>query len=82
MTQRVTSADVHCRLPTRWAGDQIVVSDAVVIKPPYTLEDCTAPRAQQTALTRVRKVLEKERQKIARNGMQSVAVPGSMRKGG
>jgi len=56
---------VDKRLPTRWAGTSIVVSDAVVIGPPYEVEDCAAPKESVTALTRVKRVLENEKRKIA-----------------
>ncbi len=53
-------------LPTRWSEQSIVVLDAVVIKPPYRVEDCVLGRGQgqggqgqgqQGALGRVRKVV-------------------------
>lgn len=60
-------------LPTRWSEQSIVVLDAVVIKPPYRVEDCVLGRGQgqggqgqgqgqgqQGALGRVRKVVSFE----------------------
>ena len=52
------------------------MNDAVIISKPYTVDDCVAPKDQQNALSRVRKVLEHERKKIAeRAGRPGVATP-------
>lgn len=68
------------RLPTRWAGTSIVVSDAVVIGPPYEVEDCAAPKESVTALARVKRVLENEKRKIAeRRARGSAAKEGGER---
>jgi len=78
-------ADSRCRLPARWQGTSIVVNDTVVIAKPYGLEDCTASKEQQNALTRVKKVLENERRKLAEKAARSGAASpasGGVRKGG
>lgn len=52
-------------LPTRWDGTNIVVNDAVVITPPYRVEDCKLGAGQQSAmLTRVKKVVSKKIRKM------------------
>ena len=61
----LTCIAFYNRLPTRWHDTSIVVNDAVIISKPYTVDDCAAPKDQQNALNRVRKVLEYERKKIA-----------------
>lgn len=65
-------------MPTRWHEQAIIVSDAVIISPPYRLEDCKAPKEKQQALNQVKKVLEGTRRKIA----NSTPVTGGIRKGG
>ncbi|KAI9720616.1 MAG: hypothetical protein M1812_002796 [Candelaria pacifica] len=70
-------------LPTRWHETSIVVLDSVMIAPPYRVEDCKTPQNQQAALTRVKKVLEMERKKIAdRSNRPAVPLPQGPRKGG
>lgn len=70
-------------LPTRWHETSIVVLDSVMIAPPYRVEDCKAPPNQNAALTRVKKVLEMERKKIAdRSNKTAVPLPQGPRKGG
>jgi hypothetical protein len=45
-------------MPARWDGPNIVVADAVIIAPPYHVDDCRSIVAGDTAaLTRVRKVV-------------------------
>ncbi|KAL4810840.1 anticodon-binding domain-containing protein [Aspergillus unguis] len=52
-------------MPTRWDNASIVVADAVIIAPPYTVDNCRPLVAGDTAaLDRVRKVLAMERKKI------------------
>jgi hypothetical protein len=45
-------------LPTRWNDKQIVVSDSVVIDPPYTVNDTKAPADKRVALPQIKKVVE------------------------
>ena len=42
----------------------MIVHDAVIIAPPYRVEDCKGPKEKQEALNRVRKILEGERRKL------------------
>jgi hypothetical protein len=85
-------ADPYCdRLPTRWHETSIVVNDAVMISPPYGLDNCAAPKDKQTSLTRVHKILEGfyARRKQQQGGAPAnsagrpvVATPLGPRKGG
>ncbi|KAG0252464.1 hypothetical protein BG011_006950 [Mortierella polycephala] len=52
-------------LPCRWANDQIVVMDEVIIAPPYEPENCKANASSSYTLARVKKVLEGERMRLA-----------------
>eukprot|EP00698_Gefionella_okellyi_P018548 TRINITY_DN556_c0_g1_i1.p1 TRINITY_DN556_c0_g1~~TRINITY_DN556_c0_g1_i1.p1 ORF type:complete len:180 (-),score=23.55 TRINITY_DN556_c0_g1_i1:26-565(-) len=49
-------------LPCTWVGDRIIVMNEAVISKPYTSESITC--ANDTLLTRVKMVLQRERQKI------------------
>jgi hypothetical protein len=62
----------------------MIVLDAVIIKPPYGVEDCSAPSQHQVTLNRVRKVLEGERRKLKEKEAQDrkAATPAEPRKGG
>ncbi|KAF9177324.1 hypothetical protein BGZ51_007180 [Haplosporangium sp. Z 767] len=44
-------------LPCRWANDQIVVMDEVIIAPPYEPENCKANASSSYTLARVKKVV-------------------------
>ena len=68
----------------RWHQDQMIVLDAVIIKPPYGSEDCSAPSQHQSTLNRVRKILEGERRKIKEKEAQDrkAATATEPRKGG
>ena len=59
-----------------------MINDAVIISKPYTVENCAAPKDQQNALSRVKKVLEHERKKIADRTGKSSTVSAGLRKGG
>ncbi|KAL8725836.1 MAG: hypothetical protein Q9181_006268 [Wetmoreana brouardii] len=62
-------------LPTRWDGNNMVVMDSVVISAPYRGEDCRAGHGvQPQTLSRVRKVVDNERRKIA-DRERKVVVP-------
>ncbi|KAJ8109202.1 hypothetical protein OPT61_g7632 [Boeremia exigua] len=50
-------------LPTRWANDQIVVNDAVLVQPPYTLDSIRAPAGKEQSVVQVKKILERHFQK-------------------
>ena len=51
-------------MPTRWHNQEIIVHEAVIIAPPYRVEDCKGAKDKQETLNRVRKVLEGERRKL------------------
>ncbi|GAB7352241.1 hypothetical protein MBLNU459_g2712t1 [Dothideomycetes sp. NU459] len=59
------SANRAIRYPTRWHEQNIVVNDAVIISPPYNVEDCKAPKDKATSLVMIKRVLEGERRKLA-----------------
>ncbi|KAF2711456.1 hypothetical protein K504DRAFT_220014 [Pleomassaria siparia CBS 279.74] len=71
-------------LPTRWADAQIVVNDAVLIQPPYTLDSLKAPADKAQSLAHVRKILENfyQRKKGPATNRAPVATPIAPRKGG
>ncbi|KAH8719468.1 anticodon-binding domain-containing protein [Phaeosphaeriaceae sp. PMI808] len=73
-------------LPTRWADAQIVVNDAVLIQPPYTLDTIRAPADKAQSEAQVRKVVGHfyDRKKGASGGAARapVAMPIAPRKGG
>ncbi|KAF1963528.1 hypothetical protein CC80DRAFT_486897 [Byssothecium circinans] len=70
-------------LPTRWADAQIVVNDAVLVQPPYTVDSIKAPAGKEQSVAMVRKIMEQffQRKKAAGN-RASVATPIAPRKGG
>ena len=47
------------RLPVRWHEQSIVVNDAVMIPPPYGVDDCQAAAKDASALQRVKKVVRR-----------------------
>ncbi|KAF1916335.1 anticodon-binding domain-containing protein [Ampelomyces quisqualis] len=73
-------------LPTRWADTSIVVNDAVLIQPPYTLDSIKAPADKVQSEAHVRKVVEHyyQRKKAGSGGAARapVAMPIAPRKGG
>lgn len=63
----------------------MIINDNVIIKEPYGLENCSAPKGQEKSLERVRRVLENERRKLAErsaNATKTAPPVGAMRKGG
>jgi hypothetical protein len=77
---------LNLSLPTRWADTQIVVNDAVLIKPPYTLDSIKAPADKAQSEAQVRKVVDHyyQRKKGGSGGAARapVATPIAPRKGG
>ncbi|KAI7840146.1 hypothetical protein COHA_005929 [Chlorella ohadii] len=53
-------------LPCRWDGERIVVLDEIVVSPPY--ETCTSLHGDDAAASRVKKVLDAERQRLQAAG--------------
>ncbi|KKY27847.1 hypothetical protein UCRPC4_g00827 [Phaeomoniella chlamydospora] len=53
-------------MPGRWEGQDMIISESVVISKPYRIEDCRAlnESVSGSAVHRVRKVLEMEKKKI------------------
>ena len=66
----------------------MIVSEAVIITPPYRVEDCKGSKDKQEALIRIKKVLEGERRKIRekeereRKAGSGTGTPAGPRKGG
>jgi hypothetical protein len=81
-----TYANMDVSLPTRWADTQIVVNDAVLIQPPYMLDNIKAPADKAQSEAQVRKVVEHyyQRKKGGNGGAARapVAMPIAPRKGG
>lgn len=46
------------RLPTRWAGQTIVVSESVLLDSPYGVENMRAPADKTQALNHLKRVVE------------------------
>ncbi|KAK5169109.1 uncharacterized protein LTR77_006418 [Saxophila tyrrhenica] len=71
-------------MPVRWHMDQMIVHDAIIITPPYRVEDCKAPKEKQEVLIRVKRVLEGERKKLKEkeDRERKAATPVGPRKGG
>ena len=51
-------------MPIRWHNQEMIVHEAVIIAPPYRVEDCKGPKDKQDVLIRVKKVLEGEKRKL------------------
>lgn len=74
-----------CRnLPIRWHNQEMIVHDAVIISPPYRVEDCKGAKDKHEVLNRVRKVLEGERRKLKEReeSERKATPPAAPRKGG
>lgn len=71
-------------VPVRWHNTQIIVFDAVIIKDPYDVNDCSAPGSKQEVLNRTKKILEGERRKMREklDSQRKTATPTGPRKGG
>lgn len=78
-------ADEH-RLPAYWDGQSIIVNSSVRVDPPYSLDDCKAPKDKQQAQVQIRNVLEGYYRKKAQGSYNSNAnrpvMPALPRKGG
>lgn len=73
-------------LPARWHEQSIVVNDAVILGPPYTLNDLKAGDGKEMTLAHVRKIMESHFARKKATGQQpqrpGVATPIPPRKGG
>ena len=76
------------RLPVYWDGQSIIVNSSVRIDPPYSIEDCKAPKDKQQAEVQIRRVLEGYYRKKGQanygnvGGANRPVVPAVPRKGG
>lgn len=77
-------ADRPCSLPTRWSDAQIVVNDAVLIEPPYTIDNLKVLPGKEQSLASVRRIMDQyhQRKKNAAPARAPVATPIAPRKGG
>ncbi|KAK3708959.1 hypothetical protein LTR37_011123 [Vermiconidia calcicola] len=75
---------VISNMPIRWHNQEMIVHEAVIITPPYRVEDCKGAKEKQEVLNRVRKVLEGERRKLKEkeDRDRKAATPVGTRKGG
>jgi hypothetical protein len=72
-------------MPTRWSGHDIVVNDAVIISPPYALDNIKAASGKEQSLGHVKKIVENYYQRkktVTGNNRVPVATPIAPRKGG
>ncbi|KAF2268468.1 hypothetical protein CC78DRAFT_529919 [Lojkania enalia] len=72
-------------LPTRWNGPQIIVNEAVIIDPPYTIDHCRASAGKEQSKAHVLKILDNYYQRkkaVAGSNRAPVATPIAPRKGG
>ncbi|KAK3208003.1 hypothetical protein GRF29_96g1143913 [Pseudopithomyces chartarum] len=71
-------------LPTRWSDAQIVVNDAVLIEPPYTIDNLKVLPGKEQSLASVRRIMDQyhQRKKNAAPARAPVATPIAPRKGG
>lgn len=76
------NADRSYSLPTRWADARIVVNDAVIIDPPYTVDNLSAPAGKEQSVASVRRILENYQRKKGTGARAPVATPIAPRKGG
>lgn len=76
-------ADPKRSLPTRWNDAQIVVNDAVLIEPPYTVDNLKAPPGKEQSVASVRRIMDNYYQRKKNAGPRApVATPIAPRKGG
>ncbi|KAK7565461.1 anticodon-binding domain-containing protein [Phyllosticta citricarpa] len=78
---------INKTLPARWHEQSIVINDAVILGPPYTINDLRAGEGKEMTLAHIRKIMESHlAKKKAVAGQQpqrpGVATPIPPRKGG
>ncbi|WPH00617.1 Hypothetical protein R9X50_00344700 [Acrodontium crateriforme] len=78
--QAIFDSFKRINMPIRWHNQEMILHEAVIITPPYRVEDCKAAKDKQEVLNRVKKVLEGEKRKLKeRESRNATPVP---RKGG
>ncbi|KAF7190574.1 Protein LSM12-like A [Pseudocercospora fuligena] len=82
--QAIYDALRRVNVPVRWHHTQIIAHEAVIIKEPYDVADCSANAGKQDVLNRTKKVLEGERRKLRerQDSQRKTATPTGPRKGG
>ncbi|KAF2083672.1 hypothetical protein K490DRAFT_76389 [Saccharata proteae CBS 121410] len=74
---------INRTLPTRWHDKSIIVNDAIILGPPYTVNDLKAAEGKEAQLPQIKKVMEAwAKKKGAAAGKPGVATPIPPRKGG
>ncbi|GME24290.1 hypothetical protein GTA08_BOTSDO10555 [Neofusicoccum parvum] len=77
---------INRTLPTRWHEQTIIVNEAVMLGPPYTVNDLKAPEGKERNVELVKKIMEGHaaRKRNAQQGANKpgIATPIPPRKGG
>ncbi|KAK8227269.1 anticodon-binding domain-containing protein [Phyllosticta capitalensis] len=77
---------INKTLPARWHEQSIVINDAVILGPPYTINDLKAGEGKEMTLAHIRKIMESHLARKKAAGQQpqrpGVATPIPPRKGG
>ncbi|KAK7531005.1 uncharacterized protein J3D65DRAFT_312661 [Phyllosticta citribraziliensis] len=66
-TSRLTTRN---SLPVRWHEQSIVIDDAVILGPPYTLNNLKAGEGKEMTLAHIRKIMESHLAKKKASGQQ------------
>ncbi|EKG21241.1 hypothetical protein MPH_01433 [Macrophomina phaseolina MS6] len=77
---------INRTLPTRWHEQTIIVNEAVMLGPPYTVNDLKAAEGKERNVEQIRKIMEghaaRKRQQQGGANKPGVATPIPPRKGG
>ncbi|KAF2147412.1 uncharacterized protein K452DRAFT_240854 [Aplosporella prunicola CBS 121167] len=77
---------INRTLPTRWHEQSIVINDAVILGPPYTINDLKAEQGKERNVEQIRKIMDSffARKKAAQQGgnRPGVVTPIAPKKGG
>ncbi|GAB7366293.1 hypothetical protein MBLNU230_g8093t1 [Neophaeotheca triangularis] len=86
--QAIFDAFKRINMPVRWHGGSIIVHEAVIISPPYGVEDCRGPSDKKDAVSQVKRALEGEKRKMRereerdKKGAAGAGAGAGHRKGG
>lgn len=72
-------------MPTRWHDQTIIVNDAVMLGPPYTVNDLKAAEGKERNVEQIRKIMEghaARKRNVQGANKPGVATPIPPRKGG
>lgn len=76
---------INRTLPTRWHDQTIIVNDAVMLGPPYTVNDLKAAEGKERNVEQIRKIMEghaARKRNVQGANKPGVATPIPPRKGG